>query len=268
MDTIRRATTTVLQWLLYEAPFLALGLILLDEVVVTVSDFDRLISTDVRLAVLAAVLTSVVLTIRKEYSKIRETLSVSVFAGKRHAEFIPAGENTGVRDAYRNSREINILTLAGTQFAKLGSQQTLRDLFDLSRTGSVRILLGDPESEGVQLRYKPGFGEPKSYETGPPGIRRRLLSLHELKKDLPEHQANCVDIRVFSAYPTVSMISVDATLYASIYGYNMRGGDGPKIRTTLDSALGEFLMDHFENVYAASTPLEEWVQKQNEADQQ
>jgi hypothetical protein len=64
------------------------------------------------------------------------------------------------------------------------------------------------------------------------------------------------------------MTSVDATLYASIYGYNMRGGDCPNIRTTLDSALGEFLMDHFENVYAASTPLEEWVQNQNEADQQ
>lgn len=261
----------LLRSLFHQTPYIALAFVLLDELVFSLSLLssfeisERLIGINLRLAILATVLAAVVLIIDKESTEIVSRFDALDLGKGGVIDFIPPNTDSGVSQQYRDSREIKILTLVGNQFAKLGAQNALRDLFDLTRTDAVTILLGNPDSEGVQLRYKPGFGEPDTYETGPEGIRRRLFTLYEKVKELSDAERANVDIRVFDSYPTISVVAVDSELYASFYGFNLRGGDCPKMKTTKDTPIGRFLMDHFQNVYAASTPLSEWIDTQNDA---
>ncbi len=162
---------------------------------------------------------------------------------------------------YRDARSIRVLNLAGTQFARLGKRANLGSLFDMSQKMLLQILLGDPKSEGVRLRYESGFGEPDTFEAGLAGIERRLISLYVLWKTSEKSHRDKIDIRVFPSYPSVSLIQIDEDYYSAIYGCQLRGGDCPIIHTTAENPYSEFLVAHFNNVQSGSSLLADWVQK-------
>ncbi len=239
-------------------------LLLLDDSIHATFGIGRFIPIENRISLLIAVTAS--LTWMLSYYIKRVDLSIHELSKlqKDTAEIIDLWGEVNISERYKNAELIRILNLAGTQFAKLGSQKNLESIFTLTKIKKIEILVGDPYGEGVKLRYKHGFGEPSTYETGLVGIDRKLRDLYNRWTNLPSKFKSKVKIRVFKIYPTVSLVQIDHDYYSATYGYELRGGDCPKVHTVRGSIYSKFLDKHFENVFNNATPIEEWIRNHPE----
>jgi len=170
-------------------------------------------------------------------------------------------EGIGILERFRKAQKVRLLSLAGTQSAQLGLLATQDALFAMSAKNSLEILLGDPTSAGVKLRYSENGGEPPTREMGLRGLDQRLLQLYERWKSMPTLDRNKVDIRVFECYPTLSLVQVDDDYFFAAYGFQLRGGDCPRIHIKRGDPFSTFLDDHFTKVRSAAPSLTEWVKK-------
>lgn len=157
------------------------------------------------------------------------------------------------------SKNVKLLSVSGTRAGELGDSLVQANLKNLPAGTSVIILLANPYSEAVKLRYE--NDEPTTYEAGLEGISRRLVYLNDIVKDLAGKSKTNLEVRVFDNYPTISIIQADHDIYATNYGYQLRGGDCPKIHIGDDSIYGRFLLKHFEKVYQDAQPLNDWHTK-------
>lgn len=235
--------------------------LLLDDSIHAFFEAERLIPIEVRISLLIAVIASLTWTLSLHIKRVDLSIKELGKWKQGEAEIINLWGEIDLAQKYKNATKIRILNLAGTQFAKLGSQRNLDAIFNLDKLKKVEILVGDPYGEGVKLRYTPGFGEPSTYETGLIGIDRRLRDLFRRWSQLPDKYKKKIEIKVFPIYPTVSLVQIDHDYYSATYGYELRGGDCPKVHTISGSPYSDFLKRHFENVFNISLSLEEWIKK-------
>lgn len=237
--------------------YCAVGLLLFDDLVASIRSTPNVIPSDVRLSLIAVSLVGLVLTLQ---TRLHQLYSMVVKLQKRDdvEELLPSHEMLDIGSLVQKARNIRILSLSGTKLARLGETLILEELKKSDVRHRIVILLGDPFSEAIQMRY--ATDEPVHYETGLEGLQRRLFLLHEILTSLPEERRQYLDIRVFSNYPTCSIVQADDDVYCIIYGYQHRGSDCPKIHAHRGGAYTAFLLSHFDNVYKDSVPLSQWVE--------
>jgi len=162
-----------------------------------------------------------------------------------------------------HSTRIRVLTLSGTKAVALSDDKVRALLTEPKRRAQITLLLANPYSDAIQTRYK--CDEPATFEAGPEGIKRRLVWLHSVVSSLPEAARSRLDVRIYDNYPVVSIVQADNHIYSTSYGFKLRGGDCPKLHSDVNGEYGMFLSKHFDRVYAAATPLSEWMEKHGPA---
>lgn len=239
--------------------YLGIGALLLDDGLHGVLGTPTLIPTDMRISLIGAVLASLVWSLARHARKLSTTLDTLGQWRSSSLRVMATWDEIDLLRRYRAARQVRILTLAGTQFAKLGLQEALQALFEVSKDKDVRILIGNPKADGIRLRYTPGQGEPATFETGPDGVERRLKDLHARWVLLSASQQKQLQIRVFSQYPTLSIVQMDDDWYSASYGFEMRGGDCPKLHSLSGGEYAHFLQQHFDKTFDKALPLADWM---------
>lgn len=235
--------------------------LLLDDAISAFFGIQAFIPISVRISLIGAVLGSLVWILSQYLRKTNVSLQQLEGDRQRSAFILDSWENIDLQSRYKSAKCIKILNLAGTQFAMLGRQELLSSLFSMVPEKTVEILMGNPSGVGVKLRYDDKQGEPQTYDTGPLGIDRRLVDIYKRWKELPKKYQSRLIIKVYSQYPTVSLVRLDHDYYSATYGYLLRGGDCPKLHTIIGSSYSNFLERHFENVAADATTLAEYIQQ-------
>ncbi|MGC9357968.1 MAG: hypothetical protein ACP5GX_08880 [Anaerolineae bacterium] len=237
--------------------YLGLGILIIDEFLESVFSFSPLGTNDLRVSIGIGVVTLFALTLNSKVDKLQKAFErldrkyLGVF------EVLPPYETVDFRELIYHSRVVKLLTLSGTKAGFLGDSSVTDALLDPKRNSEITIILADPFAKAIIERYEKD--EPSTYEAGLDGIKRRLLNLWHIINRLPSDAQSKLDVRVFSNYPTISLIQADDDLYATIYGYRLRGSDSPKIHAKCGGEYSRFLLRHFDNILQDSVPLAEWI---------
>lgn len=235
--------------------------LLLDDTLHSIFNIPTFVPINARISILTAVIASLTWILSGYSRKVDRSIDEFSKWKKSEAEIINNWGEIDIAQRYRDAKNIKILNLAGTQFAQLGKQSNLDSIFNLSKTQNAQVLVGNPYGEGVKLRYRNGCGEPQTYETGLEGMERRLKDLYIRWNKLSTRNRNKIEIKVFPLYPTVSFVRLDHDYYSATYGFDLRGGDCPKIHTVSGCKYSIFLDKHFDNVFNTAMNLEDWINK-------
>ena len=238
---------------------LGIGTLLIDEFLESVFSFSPLNTYGIRVSLGIALIALFGITINIRIKNLQEVFQRLDKKYLGVLEVLAPYEAIDFREMVYNSSTVKLLTLSGTKAGFLGDSSVTDALLDSKRKSSIVILLANPFAKAIIERYEKD--EPRTYETGLDGIERRLLNLWNIINGLPKQARNKLDIRVFDNYPTISIIQSDKDLYATLYGYKLRGGDCPKVHSELDGEYSKFLLRHFNNIYEKSTPIADWVAK-------
>lgn len=261
MKLARRLTLSNLSTLAFRsteyAAYLAVMLMAADQLYSLLSNRATRLTVGQQLAVVGWVLVYLIFVLNKQRSAIDEKIMSDTKERLGVDELIPSSQDIDVPRLLRESKNVRILSLAGTKLARLGDGEILAALQDRGRR--VTLLLADPRSPAIITRYEDD--EPPTYETGLDGLDRRLRQLHSLRSEIPNRTKARFEIRIYRCYPTCSILQFDEEIYSITYGYKLRGSDCPKIRACdIRGKYAEFLKKQFEHVYNDSITLEAWIQ--------
>jgi hypothetical protein len=231
--------------------------LLIDSVAAKLFGGGQYFDTSARMSFVATALIGMVFSFRLYKQGVDKVLSHLERDYSGVEELIPSSKPLDLEDIFERARDIKILTLAGTKIARLGERVILKKFQQLKRKSHFVLLLANPYSSAIQTRYK--HDEPANYETGIDGLVRRLCELHRIRQSLPPNRRRHLDIRVFNNYPTCSIVIADEDVYSTVYGYQLRGSDCPKIHAKLGGLYSNFLITHFEQVYQDTMALEDWI---------
>ncbi len=238
--------------------YLATALLAFDQAIASLLDRQSLLSDQARITVLALIVASLVVSLKLHERNLERMTSMTADKLGGVEDLVPSSQAIDLRGLMSRAEKIRILSLAGTKLALLGDDEILKLI--IHRERNVVLLLGNPRSDLIRLRYE--RDEPDTYETGLEGLERRLRSLLQLVRGLPLRDRRRLDIRVFSCYPTCSLVQADNDMYAVIYGCKLRGSDCPKIHTRVGSGpFSHFLSSHFDRVYHDAIPIEKWAEE-------
>ncbi len=211
--------------------YLATALLAFDQAIASLLDRQSLLSDQARITVLALIVASLVVSLKLHERNLERMTSMTADKLGGVEDLVPSSQAIDLRGLMSRAEKIRILSLAGTKLALLGDDEILKLI--IHRERNVVLLLGNPRSDLIRLRYE--RDEPDTYETGLEGLERRLRSLLQLVRGLRLRDRRRLDIRVFSCYPTCSLVQADNDMYAVIYGCKLRGSDCPKIHTRVGS---------------------------------
>jgi hypothetical protein len=125
----------------------------------------------------------------------------------------------------------------------------------LRRGGRIQILLLHPDSPAatqrtVELR---GHGD-VARET-----RRNLRILDAFRRGLDSDPRGRCQVRLYDAAPSVAIYQWDDRLLASFLPLGGRSGDSAQLEVSTESPLGNFVSERFEELWANSTSLDEYM---------
>src|SRR5436853_3377454 len=138
---------------------------------------------DLRISIGIAVITLFVMSMRIEMGRLTGALDRSTTKLLGVLEVLHAHEIINFKDMLEACAEIKILSLSGTKAASLGDSRVQDILSDPERKSKITILLANPHSEAIKIRYR--NDEPESFEAGTEGIERRLIWLYKILSELP-----------------------------------------------------------------------------------
>lgn len=174
-------------------------------------------------------------------------------------EVVPGEGGIPCSELMRTRAQIDILTLAGGVIVPLDDQSVVQALVDGRRQSRVRCLIADPFSEVIQKRYL--HDEPVWKQGGVDIIETRLVWLFSLLERLDSVARKRLKVKVYSNYPMISVFRADDSIFASYYGYQLRGHDTPMVRTDVATYYGRCVMKHFERLYEDALPITRWMMK-------
>jgi len=236
--------------------YVGTAILAFEQGIASLLDRQSFLSDEARITVLALIIASLVATLKLKERRLERLVGITADKLGGVEDLVPSSQGIDLKELLTASKNVRILTLAGTKLALLGDDEILKLIIDRRR--NVILLLADPKAELIRLRYE--RDEPATYETGIDGLERRLDSFLQLVRGIPARDKRALDVRVFACYPTCSIVQADDDMYAVIYGYKLRGSDCPKIHTHANSGpFSQFLSSHFERVYRDSIPIEEWA---------
>ncbi len=250
---LKQIASKLPDWLVY------VGVILLvaDEFMRRIFGFGFLdFFNDARITVITIVTSALAISIILKLDRLTKKLEQSKGSLEGIIEVLPSHQHIDFAELIMKSKDVKLLTLSGSR-SGLGDARVSDALNNGERRSKVTILLGDPSSAAIKSRYE--NDEPSTYEAGTVGIDRRLRALYQMLNAMSPKLRNKTDIRVFSSYPTLSIIQADDDLYTTAYGYKLRGTDCPKVHSSKGQEYGTFALKHFDMVYKSATPLEDWI---------
>ncbi|HEU4437541.1 MAG TPA: hypothetical protein VFR89_08750, partial [candidate division Zixibacteria bacterium] len=138
----------------------------------------------------------------------------------------------------------------------------------LAKGGSVTLVLADPRSPAMWLRYMEeskaditsnGKEEETAWIRGLEGLAEETYRLFQWRMRLIKQgqDVSKLSIRVFPGYPTQAFYKFDASLYVHDYPYLRRGFNSPAFRFEKpETPTYKFLKGCLDEVVAASVSLE------------
>jgi hypothetical protein len=241
------------------------ALLLVDETIGRTTGFHLLKTpnTDFRIIIGVGLITAFTLNLTLKLNQIKDELRKIFGKYLGVVEVLGPYEELNFAELLEKTNTIKILTLSGTIAGQLGNTKVMEILEDESRKSKITLLLADPYSPAIITRYQ--SDEPSSYEAGIEGIKRRLVLLYKLKSKLNATASQKLEIKVYKNYPTISVVQADHELYSTVYGFQLRGGDCPKVHADAGGDYGKFLIKHFNKVHETAVGINEWYE-QNKID--
>jgi hypothetical protein len=123
------------------------------------------------------------------------------------------------------------------------------------RRGSVQVLLMHPDSMAAQQRTAElrGHGDVAQL------ARQNLRALAAFRRDLPDQLRRRVEVRLYTASASVQVYQWDNRLLASFLPLGRRSGDHAQLEVSVDSPLGDFLLERFDELWEHAVPLEDYM---------
>ncbi|MFC5925336.1 hypothetical protein [Micromonospora vulcania] len=121
----------------------------------------------------------------------------------------------------------------------------------LANGAAVKVLLLDPDSPAVRLR-----GEELRRRDASVAILNNLWHLARLSEELPESARARLQVRVYSAAPSVQMYRWDGKAFISFFPVQGSTFDTQQIEAFVSTPLGEFVDDRFAELWETA-PLED-----------
>ncbi|MER7891856.1 hypothetical protein ABTX15_18725 [Micromonospora sp. NPDC094482] len=114
----------------------------------------------------------------------------------------------------------------------------------LANGATVRMLLLDPDSPAVRLR-----GEELRRRDASVAILNNLWHLARLHEELPESARARLQVRIYSAAPSVQMYRWDSKAFISFFPVRGSTFDTQQIEAYVSTPLGEFVDDRFAELW-------------------
>ena len=117
----------------------------------------------------------------------------------------------------------------------------------ISRGATVRILLLDPDSPGALQR---------SHELGADvrlEVMRNLRDLKHLEAQLPRDRGGQMQVRVYSAAPSIQLYRSGERAMVSFYPVDQLSGEGQQLEVRITSPLGSFVSQRFAELWSSSS---------------
>ncbi|MFC3503174.1 hypothetical protein ACFOOK_19645 [Micromonospora krabiensis] len=114
----------------------------------------------------------------------------------------------------------------------------------LANGASVRMLLLDPDSPAVRLR-----GEELRRRDASVAILNNLWHLARLHEELPESARSRLEVRIYTAAPSVQMYRWDSKAFISFFPVQGSTFDTQQIEAFVSTPLGEFVDDRFAELW-------------------
>lgn len=237
------------------------GLLVLDQFMRSTFGHAFLDPTDLRISVMVFTVVLFVTVTNRRLAEVNATLGEIKLSQNRDLNIIQENERPQLIELLSKCDHVRILTLSGTKTIPLGDDRFVEAILHPSRRARVTILLGDPYSSAIRDRYD--HDEPLSYESGIAGIERRIRQFSDLLSAAPSESKFNIEIRLFNSYPTLSLLWADNEIYATSYGFKLRGSDCPQVHSSISNEYGQFLSKHFSKMYESAIPLSAWMTRQS-----
>jgi hypothetical protein len=125
----------------------------------------------------------------------------------------------------------------------------------LRRGGFAHILLMHPDSLAAAQRT----AELRGHGDVGAETRRNLVTLDEFRRSLPaDARARC-EVRLSTASASVQMYQWDGRLLASFLPVGRLSGDHTQLEVAVDSPLGDFLLERFEELWPDGVTIEDYM---------
>jgi hypothetical protein len=125
----------------------------------------------------------------------------------------------------------------------------------LRRGGFVHILLMHPDSLAAEQRT----AELKGHGDVSAETRRNLRTLDEFRRTLPDDARERCEVRLSTASASVQMYQWDSRLLASFLPVGRLSGDHMQLEVAVDSPLGDFLLERFEELWPDSPTIDDYM---------
>lgn len=121
----------------------------------------------------------------------------------------------------------------------------------VSRGATVRILLLDPDSPAALQRSHELSADVRLE------VMRNLRDLKLLEAQLPRDRREQVQVRVYSAAPSIQLYRFGERIMVSFYPVDQLSGEGQQLEVRITSPLGSFVSERFAELWSKSRSINE-----------
>jgi hypothetical protein len=117
----------------------------------------------------------------------------------------------------------------------------------VSRGATVRIMLLDPDSPAALQRSHELSADVRQE------VMRNLRHLKHLEAQLPRDRREQMQVRVYSAAPSIQLYRSGERIMVSFYPVNQLSGEGQQLEVRITSPLGSFVSERFAELWSSSS---------------
>lgn len=121
----------------------------------------------------------------------------------------------------------------------------------VSRGAAVRIMLLDPDSPAALQRSHELSADVRLE------VMRNLRDLKHLEAQLPRDRRGQMQVRVYSAAPSIQLYRSGERIMVSFYPVDQLSGEGQQLEVRITSPLGSFVSERFAELWSRSRSINE-----------
>lgn len=192
--------------------------------------------------IIVAILTPLIARAREGQIRERGRLDYDLFAGN------VAGTTSIVK----------ILDTYSNLFDRPQTSQALRALeVALNRHARVQVLLLHPDSTAAEVR-----AEDTHRTTIREEILRNIATLRDFHQRLDEKHRRRFEVRLYAAAASVTLYRWDDRALIAFLSLGRPTSQGSQLEIDVDTSLGHFVEQHFNELWSGATPVREYLRLQ------
>jgi hypothetical protein len=117
----------------------------------------------------------------------------------------------------------------------------------VSRGATVRIMLLDPDSPAALQRSHELSADVRQE------VMRNLQDLKRLEARLPDERRGQMQVRLYSAAPSIQLYRSGERMMVSFYPVNQLSGEGQQLEVRITSPLASFVRERFAELWSSSS---------------